>query len=45
VAWFELRTDLAHTTILLALVLSTVSAANLADESWIARRTRLRAGP
>ena len=45
VAWFELRTDLAHTTILLALVLSTVSAANLADESWIERRTRLRAGP
>lgn len=44
-AWFELRTDLAHSTVLLVLILSTVSAANLADESWSARRRRLGAGP
>jgi phosphoglycerol transferase MdoB-like AlkP superfamily enzyme len=37
-SWFELRTNLSHTTMLLVLILSTVSTANLADESWIARR-------
>ncbi len=37
-SWFELHADLSHTTTLLVLILSSVSAANLADEGWIASR-------
>ncbi len=44
-SWFELRAGLSHTTTMLVLILATVSAANLADESWIARRRRLARGP
>lgn len=40
VSWFELHVGLSHATTLLVLILSTISAANLADESWLAWRRR-----
>ncbi len=42
-AWFLLGSVLSHTTTLILIVLITVSAMNLADECWIARRRRLAA--
>ena len=39
-AWFVLRSSLSRTTTDLMAVLATVSAMNLADECWIARRRR-----
>lgn len=38
--WFLLRTAFSHTTMVILLALVTVSAMNLADECWIARRIR-----
>lgn len=40
-ALFVLHTPLSRTTTLILLLLPTVSAMNLADECWIARRRRL----
>ena len=40
-AWFLLHDSFSRTTGMVMLVLITVSAMNLADECWIARRRRL----
>ncbi len=40
-AWFVRHDPLTRTTTIVMLVLSTVSAMNLADESWMARSRRL----
>ncbi len=40
-AWFVLHNPLSRTTTIVMLVLTTVSAMNLADESWMARGRRL----
>lgn len=40
-AWFLLGTALSRTTSLILILMITVSAMNLADECWIARRRRL----
>jgi membrane protein YdbS with pleckstrin-like domain len=44
-AGFMLHDALAHTTLVMVILLSTVSSMNLADECWIARRRRLNRLP
>lgn len=44
-AWFLLRNPLSHVMTVILIVLITVSAMNLADECWIARRRRRRRVP
>lgn len=44
-SWFLLHTSFSLTTTVLLLVLATVSAMNLTDECWIARRHRLATSP
>ena len=44
-AGFMLHDALAHTTLVMVILLSTVSTMNLADECWIARRRRLDSLP
>ncbi|MDA8347369.1 MAG: hypothetical protein M0038_00945 [Pseudomonadota bacterium] len=44
-AGFVLHDALSHTTLVMVILLSTVSAMNLTDECWIARRRRLNRLP
>ncbi len=44
-AGFMLHEALSHTTLMMVILLATVSAMNLADECWIARRRRLNLLP